>query len=102
MKTLIFSYIFIFLTALGCGTVGKNFDSSLADSIVNNKTTKQEITTMYGEPHRRGVENGNPIWIYEYSTYRLLGRNTSKDMIVVFDKNGIVQSHQYMSNNSSP
>ena len=90
------------MAAAGCGTVGKNFDSTLTDSIVSHKTTKQEIRVMYGEPNRKGIENGNPIWIYEYSTYRTLGRNTSKDMILVFDKNGIVQSHQYMSKDSSP
>ncbi|MEC7641413.1 MAG: hypothetical protein VYC17_04570 [Nitrospinota bacterium] len=90
------------MAAVGCGTIGNQFDSPPPGSIVNHKTTKQDIRTLYGEPHRKGVENGNLIWVYEYSTYNVFGRNTSKDMIVVFDKNDIVQSHQYMANDSSP
>ena len=102
MKPLVFICLVSLIAVEGCGTVGKNFDYSLANNITNNKTTKKDIRTIYGKPHKKGLENGNLIWIYEYSTYNVLGRNTSKDMIVIFDKNDIVQSHQYMSNNSSP
>ncbi|MFQ5671857.1 MAG: outer membrane protein assembly factor BamE [Nitrospinales bacterium] len=90
------------LLAAGCGTTGKDFKSSLVKNVVNHQTTQQDVRNMYGEPLRKGVENGNPIWVYEFDTYRVFGKNTSKDLIFVFDKNGVVQSHQFMSNESSP
>ena len=103
MKNLVFLCLVGLMTELGCGTIGKNFDYfPISDQIVNHKTTKLDVRAIYGAPHRKGLENSNSIWIYEYSAYRVFGRNTSKDLIVTFDKNDIVQSHQYMSNDSSP
>jgi len=90
------------LLTAGCGTTGKDFKSSLVKKVVNQQTTQQDVLNMYGEPLRKGVENGNPIWVYEFDTYRAIGKNTSKDLIFVFDKNGVVQSHQFMSNEPSP
>lgn len=104
MKHPLFVFICLagLLAAAGCGKTGKDFDSSLVTKITNQKTTQQDIRNMYGEPFKVGVENGNPIWIYESNSYKVFGDNASKDLIIVFDKNGVVQSRQYMSSNPSP
>ncbi|MEK9628248.1 MAG: outer membrane protein assembly factor BamE [Nitrospinota bacterium] len=90
----------IFLTLLisGCGTAGKDFDESLYTKIVKGTTTQKEIQAMFGPPFKKGIQNGLPVWTYEYNHYKSIGPNTHKDMIIVFDKNGVVQSHQLMSN----
>jgi hypothetical protein len=85
--------------AVGCGTVGAEFDPAFVKNIVNDKTTQDEIRSMFGTPFRTGIENGNPIWVYEYNEYHAIGRDLSKDLIVVFDDKGVVKSYQLMSSN---
>ncbi len=87
----------LFLFA-ACGTVGQDFDIDLAKTIVNGKTTKQEIEDMFGDPYKTGIQNGHPIYVYEQNTYRAFGDDTSKNLIVEFDANGVVRNHQIMSN----
>ena len=75
-----------FLFVIGCGTAGKNFNESLFKNVVIGTTPKN------------GVQNGNPVWIYEYNFYNSLGNNITKDMVIVFDHRGVVKSHQMMTN----
>ena len=86
----------------GCGgTVGKKFDTSKVKNIINGTTTQARIKNMLGKPFRTGIQNGKPIWIYEYNRYNLLRNETSKDLIIIFGPSGIVQSHQFMSSEPS-
>ena len=57
---------------------------------------------MSGRPFKTGIQNGQPIWVYEHNRYHLINDNTSKDLIVIFGPNGIVQSHQYMTSEPTP
>lgn len=82
----------------GCGTVGKNFDESLYSNIVNGTTTHKEIQAMFGFPFKRGIQNGFRVWTYEYNHVNSFGYDTIKDMIIVFEKNDVVKSHQLMTN----
>jgi len=86
----------------GCGTVGKNFNVYEAENIANGITSKAEIRAMFGKPFKIGIQNGQPVWIYEHNRYHLINDNTSKDLIVIFGPNGIVQSHQYMTSEPTP
>jgi len=81
----------------GCGTSGKSFNTSKIESIVNRVTTQSDIKKMFGEPFKTGVQNGQPIWVYEDHQYSIVGNDTSKDLIIIFSSDGIVQSHQFMS-----
>lgn len=80
----------------GCGSVGKDFDTDMAQTIEKGKTTKSDIKRMFGTPFKTGVQNGNPVWVYEKNVYRTLGKGSSKSLIVEFDSNGIVKGHQIM------
>ncbi len=80
----------------GCGSVGKDFDTDMAQTIEKGKTTKSDIKRMFGTPFKTGVQNGNPIWQYEKNVYRAVGKDSSKSLIVEFDGNGIVKGHQIM------
>jgi len=96
---LILGTLFLCLSwTLGCGTVGKDFDIKQAQTIQNGKTTREDIALMFGQPFKVGVQNSRPIWIYEQSTYRAIGKDTSKSLIVEFDNNGVVRNHSIQSN----
>jgi hypothetical protein len=84
----------------GCGTAGKNFDESLYSNIAKGTTTHKEIKAMFGPPFKKGVQNGYPVWTYEYNHVNSFGSDIIKDMIIVFEKNGVVKSHQLMTNTS--
>ena len=91
------------LTFVGCGgTVGKKFNTYKVESIINGTTTQTEIENIFGKPFKTGIQNGKPIWVYEDNRYNLLRKEISKDLIIVFSPSGVVQSHQFMSNEPSP
>ena len=87
----------IVLISNGCGTVGKSFNTSEVESIVNGITTQSDIKKMFGKPFKIGIQNGQPIWVYEDHHYSIIREKTSKDLIIIFGPNGIVQSYQFMS-----
>ncbi len=103
MKYLIVSISLGLLLALGgCGTAGKDFNESKISKIVNGTTTRTEIRKMLGEPFKTGTQNGLPVWVYEYNRYHAIKNAKSKNLVVVFGSNGVVQSHQFMSSDSTP
>jgi len=98
-------FLVVSLTDLGCGTSGKEFNSSLFDSIENGHTTKQEVESMLGSPFKKGFQNGNEIWIYEhneYKAFRMFGEDTSKDMVIIFDEDKVVKTHLFMTSQPDP
>ncbi len=82
------------LLLVACGSTGKDFDPALTENIVNGKTTREEIRSMFGEPYKTGIQNGHPIWAYEYHEYGLSENNPSRQLIVVFGPDDVVKSHQ--------
>ncbi|MEE3253589.1 MAG: hypothetical protein VX227_04885 [Nitrospinota bacterium] len=89
---------FLAIFWFGCGSVGKNFDESLYTKIVKGTTNKNDIQAMFGYPFKKGIQNGYPVWTYEYNHVNSFSTDIIKDMIIVFDKNGVVKSHQLMTN----
>jgi len=87
----------IILVYWGCGTAGKKFNISEIESIKNGTTTQSDVKKMFGEPFKTGIQNGQPIWVYEDHHYSIISNDTSKDLIIVFGPGGVVQSHQFMS-----
>ena len=81
----------------GCGTAGKSFNTSKIGGIVNGTTTRSDIKKIFGEPFKTGIQNGQPIWVYEDHHYSIISNDSSKDLIIIFGPNGVVQSHQFMS-----
>ena len=91
----------IILISNGCGASGKSFNTSKVESIVNGITTRSDIEKMFGEPFKTGIQNGQPIWVYEDHYYSIIRGETSKDLIIIFSPDGIVQSYQFMSSKSA-
>ena len=91
----------IVLISNGCGNVGKSFKTSQVESIVNGITTQSDIKKIFGKPFKIGIQNGEPIWVYEDHYYSIIREETSKDLIIIFNPDGIVQSYQFMSSKSA-
>ncbi len=100
-----FGFLVAGLTVFGCGTSGKEFNSSLFDSMENGRTTQHEVESMLGNPFKKGFQNGNEVWIYEhnkYKAFRMFGEDTSKDMVIIFDKDKVVKTHVFMTSQPDP
>ncbi len=97
-KGLVLICVAVFLLLSGCGSVGKDYDSSKVKDIQSGTTTKADIEAMFGKPYKTGVQNGHPVWVYEKSTYSAIGKDVSKSIIVEFDNNDVVRKSQVMAN----
>ena len=70
----------------GCLYLGRDFATAPIKSIETNVTTQKEIFGYFGEPVRRGLENGYETWAYSYQYYELGQLRDFKDLYVVFNK----------------
>lgn len=82
-----------FLT--GCVYLGRDFPTAPVKGIQNNVTTQREIFNYFGEPERRGLENGYETWAYSYNYYELGQVRDSKELYVVFNKDNTVRSYSF-------
>ena len=83
------------LPAPGCIYYGRDFPVTPVREIQNNVTTQRELFANFGEPDRRGVENGYEVWIYSYQYYELAQLRASKELVVVFNRDNTVRSYSY-------
>ena len=56
---------YLFLIS-GCIYMGRDFSTAPVKNIEPNVTTQKEIFGYFGEPVRRGLENGYETWTYSY------------------------------------
>ncbi len=89
--------IFLTLFVTSCISTGKDFNSGYVKFIKNGSTTKQELIQELGEPNRKGMENQDELWIFEYNDYKL-GETYSKDLQIIFDDQGVVKAYNFSSN----
>jgi hypothetical protein len=85
----------LFFVLSGCFPVGRDFPVAPVRDIQNNKTTQQEIFAEFGEPVRRGLENGFETWAYSYQYYELDQLRDSKELNIVFNKDKTVRSYSF-------
>ncbi|MGB7949905.1 MAG: hypothetical protein WCH75_19650 [Candidatus Binatia bacterium] len=83
-----------FLVA-GCLAMGRDFATGPVGNIENNVTTEKEIFGYFGEPVRRGLENGYETWTYSYQYYELGQLRDFKDLYVVFNKDKTVRTYSF-------
>jgi hypothetical protein len=86
------------LLVVGCGTVGKDFNSSNVKKIQNNVTTQLEILDWFGVPYKEGTENKHTMWTYQVDTWQAVGEGVSKGLVILFDDKNIVKAYRYESN----
>ncbi|HWO43296.1 MAG TPA: outer membrane protein assembly factor BamE [Candidatus Eisenbacteria bacterium] len=81
----------------GCMAAGRDFPTAPVKSIQNNVTTQREIFNYFGEPVRRGLENGHETWTYSYHYYEFGQLRDSKELYVVFNPDRTVRSYSFTS-----
>ena len=86
------------ILVVGCGTVGKDFNSSNVRKIQNNVTTQLEILDWFGVPYKEGTENKHTMWTYQVDTWQAVGEGVSKGLVILFDDKNIVKAYRYESN----
>lgn len=89
------------LFSAGCATMsaGYDFPDDQVQSIEIGKTTKEEIRTIFGEPWRLGLENGQETWTYGKYTYSGTKETGAKDLVVRFNSKNIVVSYTFSKTN---
>ena len=83
------------LTFSGCARVGSDFNSHRVEQIKINETSQSDIVLMFGQPWRKGMENGVTMWTYGRYTYRIIGETDTKDLVIKFNKDAKVSSYTF-------
>ncbi len=79
----------------GCVYLGRDFSTAPVKNIQDNVTTQGDIFNYFGEPERRGLENGYETWTYSYNYWELGQLRDSKELYVVFNKDNTVRSYSF-------
>ncbi|MDE2039215.1 MAG: hypothetical protein KGO96_06475 [Elusimicrobia bacterium] len=81
----------------GCITLGHPFSVGHIPSIQISKTTQDQLVSMFGQPYRRGIEDGDATatWLnYHVSAF---GSERTRDLYVRFNPNATVKSYSFNS-----
>jgi hypothetical protein len=79
----------------GCFSMGRDFGTAPVRQIQNNVTTQREVFAYFGEPIRKGLENGHESWTYSYQYYELGQLRDFKELHIVFNKDSTVRSYSF-------
>ncbi len=76
-------------------TVGRSFATHEVSRLEIGVTSREEVRDLFGEPWRRGLEDGESTWTYGHYRYSLFGEATTRDLVVRFDTRGVVSSYSF-------
>jgi hypothetical protein len=82
--------------ASGCVTNGKDFRSDLS-WIKKSSTTKQNVSSLMGEPYSVGNSGGRETWTYGYYRYKLFGKSNQKELKFYWNPSGTVDDYSFTS-----
>lgn len=91
----------LMLLTVGCASVGYDFPENHVSEINIGTSTKKDISSAFGTPWRVGVENGQDTWTYGRYRYRLIGQASTKDLVIRFNKKGVVTSYVFNTTDHS-
>ena len=81
----------------GCMTVGRDFPVAPVDSVEIGTTTMADVRRLFGEPWRRGVEDGERTWTFAKYHYNVFGATQTRDLKVRFDAKDRVVAFSFNS-----
>ncbi len=87
----VLGYLMLLLVS-GCATIGHEFPAGQVSSIKMGETTQNDIYTTFGAPWRTGLDNGMKTWTYGNYYYSLFSEGSTEDLVIKFDKRGVVAS----------
>ena len=95
--SLLFTLVMVLVVA-GCGSSGKNFPVVHIEDIKNGVTTQSQIRDWFGIAFKEGARNGDTMWTYQFDTWQAIGKDKSKELVILFDQTNIVKAFRYASN----
>lgn len=107
--------VVVTLGVSGCVSTGNTVmktqtTDTIANAIVNGKTTKQQVASVFGSADNVSfTDSGNEVWTYRHSKSKPMARNfipyvglfssganiQTKELVILFDKNGVVTNHTF-------
>lgn len=93
----ILAVLLLSLTTAGCFRYGRPFPTGAVSAIVTGQTTRLQISDTFGPPVRTGLDDGNITWTYLDYRYSLFGGTGTRDLVIRFDKHGLVTSYTFNS-----
>jgi hypothetical protein len=100
MRTRLSAYVlsvFVALVVTGCFSSGRDFPVTPVKNIQNNVTTQKDVFRYFGEPVRKGLQNGYETWSYSYQYYELGQLRDSKELHIIFNQDRTVRSYSFSS-----
>jgi hypothetical protein len=91
----VIGYLLISMVLAGCIYYGRDFNTTPVKNIQNNVTTQREIFNNFGEPYRKGLENGYETWTYSYNYWEFGQLRESRDLNIVFNNDNTVRSYSF-------
>jgi len=91
----------VFLFLAGCVTAGHEFPAGQVSTIRIGETTQNDIYATFGSPWRTGIENGMKTWTYGDYRYSLFAEGSAEDLVIKFDRRGVVVSYIFNSTKRS-
>jgi hypothetical protein len=82
--------VLMLLLSSGCASVGHEFPLSQVSTIRIGETTLNDVYTTFGAPWRTGIDNGMKTWTYGNYHYSLFNEGSTEDLVIKFDKRGVV------------
>jgi len=109
--TILFSTLMLAVSVTGCASVGneklrQESEASVSHKMIEGKTSKSEVRTMFGSPAKTSFTDGGlEVWNYEFSNVSLdavsyipivnmFGGSASgkkKELVVMFDQSNVVK-----------
>ncbi len=81
----------------GCITLGHPFSVGQIPRIQIGQTTESQLVSMFGQPYRRGLEDGDETATWLHYHVNVLGNERTRDLYVRFNSNGTVKSYSFNS-----
>ncbi|OGS20292.1 MAG: hypothetical protein A3J83_04960 [Elusimicrobia bacterium RIFOXYA2_FULL_40_6] len=91
-------FIVCVLGFTGCITIGRDFQTKSIPSIIIGQTNMNEIMNTYGNPYRKGIDDGDLTWTYLNYKVSAFSGSFTRDLYIKFDKKGIVKNYTYNTN----
>jgi len=91
----VIGYLMISMFLTSCIYYGRDFVTTPVKDIQNNVTTQRDIFNNFGEPYRKGLENGYETWTYSYNYWELGQLRESRELNIVFNKDNTVRSYSF-------
>jgi hypothetical protein len=80
------------LLSSGCASVGHEFPAGQISAIRIGETTQNDVYATFGAPWRTGIDNGMKTWTYGNYHYSLFSEHSAEDLVIKFDKRGLVSA----------